>query len=224
MIETEPKSLAFSNVRIKQCYSSSLCITNTLSTPVDISLRASSPHISIQPTKVHIAPQSSIVATVKLTLTQPPTHRQSTQYIYIKSLFFDQKVPVDVTVAPSDRHSRSPSPARRDALDTSGGPSGYLNSTMRSGVADESQASRARPAVSPSRERDGARAIRELQMQLQVKDEKIRRLEHMVGHLEASHPNFDALVRMKLEEQKLSFEEKSSKVRAACPPPLRCCD
>lgn len=54
--------------------------------------------------------------------------------------------------------------------------------------------------------------IRELQMQLEAKNDRIQALEDLVGQVQSTNPNFENILRAKLDEQKKSFEEKSSKV------------
>lgn len=230
MIEFEPKSIAFQNIRLQHCYTSSVCLTNPLSAPVDLHIRTSSPILTVQPTKVHLGPSQSIVLTVKVTLSHQQNLKSSDQYVQIKSIFFDQKIPVQVSLAQTDRdthRSRSPSPSGRlyesqmgsspvsSKNNHSGFEEGSGSSRMKSGIAtgrnSTLEVSRSRSS-SPSKTREGAHMVRELHLQLEAKNDKIKRLEEMVGQLESSNPNFDNILRMKLDEQKKSFEEKSAKV------------
>lgn len=229
MIEFEPKSIAFQNIRLQHCYTSSVCLTNPLSAPVDLHIRTSSPILTVQPTKVHLGPSQSIVLTVKVTLSHQQNLKSSDQYVQIKSIFFDQKIPVQVSLAQTDRdvhRSRSPSPSGRLYESQMGSSpvssskhnhSGFEegSSRMKSGIAtgrnSTLEVSRSR-SNSPSKTREGTHMLRELHLQLEAKNDKIKRLEEMVGQLESSHPNFDNILRMKLDEQKKSFEEKSAKV------------
>lgn len=113
MIEIEPKTVSFQNLRLNQTYNSSICLTNPLSAAVDLHIRTSSPVLSVQPTKIHLSPGQSIVLSVRLHLNHVPSQKPSNYYVQIKSSFFDQKIPVDITMAQIERRSRSSSPAHR---------------------------------------------------------------------------------------------------------------
>jgi hypothetical protein len=51
-------------------------------------------------------------------------------------------------------------------------------------------------------------------MQLEAKNDRIQALEDLVGQVQSTNPNFENILRAKLDEQKKSFEEKSSKILA----------
>jgi hypothetical protein len=187
MMEVEPKSLAFRDVFLNQAYTSSVCITNPLTAPVEFTLRPSSPRYTVTPNRVNLSGGQSIVVTVRLFLSHYPNFRQGVRgqddTIHIKSSYFEQKVDVafflhsrDSTTAASRSRSSSP---------------------MRPGFAGSS-----------------ADSIAELQKQVHSRDSKISQLETIISQLESKYPSVQEIVRNRIEQERVVFEEKSEKVRS----------
>lgn len=114
MLITEPEILAFNNVRLNQAYSSSLCITNSADSSLEFTLRATSPRYSISPNRVRLDAGASAVVTVRLFVSQAHASAGTkADYLVLKCLYSEQRLPVSYTLykkAPGGR-SRSPSPA-----------------------------------------------------------------------------------------------------------------
>ena len=184
-MEVEPKSLAFRDVFLNQAYTSSVCITNPLTAPVEFTLRPSSPRYTVTPNRVNLSGGQSIVVTVRLFLSHYPNFRQGVlgqdDTIHIKSSYFEQKVDVafflhsrDSTTAASRSRSSSP---------------------MRPGFAGSS-----------------ADSLAELQKQVHSRDSKISQLETIISQLESKYPSVQEIVRNRIEQERVVFEEKSEKV------------
>lgn len=189
-MEFEPQVVVFRDVRLHQSYTTNLCITNPMSASVDFTIRCSSTRYSVSPNRVHLQPKQSIVITIKLFLNHYPKISQSTinksieDYLHIKSTYFDQKVPLEFFLSASLLPSmfRSASPPVR------------------------------RNELSSTSNQKPTSTLHELQAQVNQKDRRIADLEAQVAGLESKYPDLQAMIRLKLEEERASFEEKSQKV------------
>ena len=96
MLDVSPSSLIFRDVRLKQAYTTSLCLTNSLSANVEFTIRTSSPRYSVSPSTIKLNSNQSCVVTVRLYLSSFPNSIRGTtgqdDYIHIKSSYFDQKL------------------------------------------------------------------------------------------------------------------------------------
>jgi hypothetical protein len=186
MLDVEPKALVFRDIRLNQSYTTSLCITNTLPTSVDFSLRCSSPRYAISPDRVHLSGGQSIVITVRLHVSSFPNYARGIKgqedTIHIQSTFFEQKVDVTFFLHKRDTHvSRSLSPQNRKDI---------------SGTSDKS-------AID---------VISELRSLLQSRDKQIMSLKEVITQFESDRPDFKEIVNNRIEQERLVFEEKSEKV------------
>ena len=98
MMQVEPHSLIFRNVTLNQTYTTSVCISNPLTSSVEFTLRASDARYALTPSKVTLGQGQSIVITVRLTLSHYPSINKGikgvTDYIHIKSRYFEQNISV----------------------------------------------------------------------------------------------------------------------------------
>jgi hypothetical protein len=96
MLDVSPSSLVFRDVRLKQAYSTSLCISNQLNASVEFTIRTSSPRYSVTPSNLTLHAGQSVVVTVRLFLSSFPNQSRGAtgqdDFILIKSSYFDQKV------------------------------------------------------------------------------------------------------------------------------------
>ena len=108
------------NYIVKSVIFSSLCVTNSLSTAVEFSLRPSSSKYSVSPNKVTLNAGQSIVVTVKLFLSHYPNYNRGINgqddTIQIKTAYFEQKVDCCFFLhsRDSDSKTRSQSPTSRN--------------------------------------------------------------------------------------------------------------
>lgn len=56
-------------------------------------------------------------------------------------------------------------------------------------------------------------SLHELQSQVHAKDLKISQLEAIISQLESKYPSMQEIVRNRIEQERVIFEEKSEKVR-----------
>ena len=116
MLDVEPSSVCFKDVRLNQAYTSSLCITNPLSAAVDFTLRPSSPRFTCSPNRVNLTAGQSIVVTIRLFLSHYPNYSRGISgqedTIHIKSSYFEQRVPATFFLHSRDSTTRSQSPSR----------------------------------------------------------------------------------------------------------------
>lgn len=192
MLDIEPKSLVYRDVRLNQAYTSSICITNPLTASVEFTLRPSSPRYTITPSRINLNGGQSLVVSVRLFLSHYPNYskgvRGQDDTIHIKSSYFEQKVDVTFFLHSRDSAtiastSRSLSPTMRSNRDNN----------LNSGIISYDPLS-------------------ELQSQLYVKDNKIKELEGIIGQLESKYPSMQEIIRSRLEQERSVFEEKSEKV------------
>ena len=108
--------------------------------------------------------------------------------MHIKSSYFEQKVDITFFLHSRDSAtlSRSPSPSRRYEAALSGVP------------------------------KDAYETISELQGQLKARDSKIKHMEEAISQLESKFPSLQEIVRSRVEQERLVFEEKSEKVCGLC--------
>lgn len=179
--------LIFREVFLNQAYTTSVCVTNPLTAPVEFTLRPSSPRYTVTPNRVNLSGGQSIVVTVRLFLSHYPNFRQGLRgqddTIHIKSAYFEQKVDVSFFL-----HSRD---------------STTLTSRSRSS--------------SPMRQVFGGGStdsLAELQKQVHAKDVNISHLESIITQLESKYPSVQEIVRSRIEQERAVFEEKSEKVIA----------
>lgn len=188
-MEFEPNLLVFREVRLNQVYSTSLCITNSFSTSVDFTIRCSSNRLSVTPNKVHLTPSQSIVVTVKLFLNHYPSLARGEQSRH-------QQLDDYLMLKSSFFDHKVP-------IET------YVNSHPRSNSRSPSPL---------NRRKEGQRAvgdtIEEMQMQINMKDKRIREMEETLGKLERKYPDLQDLIAARVQAERASFEEKSEKVLA----------
>ena len=71
MIEVQPNNLVFKGVKQNTSYVSTVVVTNTLSSPIEVALSCSSPtRYTITPHNISLNSNESVAVTVKLRLTQ----------------------------------------------------------------------------------------------------------------------------------------------------------
>jgi hypothetical protein len=193
MLDIEPKSLVYRDVRLNQAYSSSICITNPLTASVEFTLRPSSPRYTITPNRVNLNGGQSIVVSVRLFLSHYPNYskgvRGQDDTIHIKSSYFEQKVDVTFFL-----HSR-------DSV-TTASTSRSLSPNVRSSRGNKDRIT-GNVVYDP---------LSELQSQIYIKDNKIKELEGIIGQLESKYPSMQEIIRSRLEQERSVFEEKSEKV------------
>ena len=191
MLEVEPRCLNFRDVFLNQAYTTSLCLTNPLTAPVEFTLRPSSPRYTVTPNRVNLSGGQSIVVTVRLFLSHYPNFRQGVRgqddTIHIKSAYFEQNVDVSFFLHSRDSgtsisRSRSASPLRPTA--------GSTSSVAAAG---------------------GVNSLAELQSQVYARDTRISQLESIISQLESKYPSLKEIVRNRVEQERLIFEEKSEK-------------
>lgn len=192
MMEVEPKSLSFQDVRLNQSYSTSLCISNPLAASVEFTLRPSTPRYTISPNRVNLSPGQSIVVTVRLFLSHYPNYARGVHgqedAIHLKSSYFDQRINVTFFL-----HSRDAQLHR---------PNSRSQSPVRSSSVPDKQKGRS----------ESLEIVQELQAQIALKNSRIKVLEDTVGNLESKHPSIQQIVKNKIEQERATFEEKSEKV------------
>ena len=185
MLDIEPKSLVFRDVRLNQAYTTSLCIANPLPSSVEFTLRPSSPRYTITPNRVNLSGGQSIVVSVRLFLAQYPNYNKGVKgqddSIQIKSSYFEQKVDVSFFL-----HSRDAGTSRSISPSTRGSTVKGTNSSYET--------------------------ITELQSQLRIKDNKIAQMEEIIGQLESKYPSMQEIIKSRVNRERDIFEEKSEKV------------
>lgn len=187
-MEFEPSVITFREVRLNQAYTTSVCLSNPLSAAVDFQLRPSNPRYTISPTKIHLNAGQSIVITIKLFLNHYPNLTKGIKglddYIFIKSTYFDQKIPIQLTLSSTLARSRSPSPS------------------SMAGVRSSRDQLKDKPDL-----------VQELQGQINKKDQQIMSLQETIGQLQAKYPNLQDIIQSRISQERNIFEEKSEKVR-----------
>lgn len=199
MVDIEPDSLVFRDVKLNQAQTASLCVSNPLTVTLEFTIRSSSSKYTISPNKVTLSAGQSIIVTVRLFVAHYSNYRKGVEgqsdTIHIKSPYFEQKIPVTFLLQPRDySRSRSSSPVK----------SRHASPTISSGASvRNSREMTSEPVDDP---------IMELSRQLKLKDKKIKQLEEIVGELENKYPSLQQIVKNRVEQERLVFEEKSIKV------------
>lgn len=221
-MEFEPDSLSFQEVRLNQAYTTSLCVSNPLNAPVDFVVSTTSARVKVSPSKVHLNAGQSIVLTVRLFLNHfPPASRegkQITDYLMVKSVFFDHKIPVSIRVVDPAVRSRSPSPApgkRKGEVDVSKSSYTMRELNMRLELKDKH--------------------IQELESVIGMLRALSSLLDHCcvqffiryltlhtssyccscgggAGKLQSKYPDLEDIIQSRLEVERAKFEEHSEKV------------
>jgi hypothetical protein len=164
----------------------------------------------VNPNRVNLSPGQSIVITVRLFLNHNPTLSDGTNghddIITVKSSYFEHVVNVsfflsnrDSSINLSTRQSISPS--------------------LRTRVANQTNPTRSRsPNSNPLQQSQTERLnistnkTIELEKQLSAKSRTIQQLEGIITQLESKYPSVQEVVRNRIEQERLNFEEKSEKV------------
>ena len=195
-MDISPNTLVFRDIHLNQSYTSSLCISNPWTTSVEFTLRPSSSRYVVTPNRVALSSGQSIVVTVRLFLSHFPNYskgiRGQEDTIHVKSTYFEQNV--NMTFFLHDRGGEANSSQQALARSRSSSPSGRG----------------AGGGLSTRVPRD---TLVELQQQLASKDEKTRRLEGIITQLESKYPSVQEIVKSKVEQERIVYEEKSEKVR-----------
>ena len=200
MLEISPESLVFHDVRINNAYLNSLCITNPLQASVEFTLRPSSPRYTLTPNRINLSAGQSIVVTVRLFLSHYPNSFKGTRgqedCIIIKSSYFEQKVSLTFFLHNRDSsslsRSRSYSPLGKSEI------SQYTPDNVRKSV--------------PAPSSHGNDLIETLNNVIKAKDVKITQLNETIGFLEAKYPNWQQIIKNRIDQERNTFEEKSDKV------------
>lgn len=182
MLDIEPRSIVFRDIRLNQSYTSSLCITNPLPTPVSFTLRPSSSRYVVSPNRINLAGGQSIVVTVRLYVSNFPNYAKGVRghddAIHIQSSFFEQKIDAVMYLHKRDTlPSRSPSPQGRHVS-----------------------------------ERNATDVIAEMNTVVHNRDNQISQLKQIISQYESDRPDIKEIITSRVEQEKLAFEEKSEKV------------
>ena len=197
MLEADPQVLVFRDVLLNHAYTTNLSVTNPLTAPVEFSLRPSSPRYTITPNRVALQAGQTTIVSVRLFLSHYPNYskgvRGQDDTIHIKSAYFEQKVDVTFFL-----QSRDPASTSNSSSSTLQSRSPSPNRRVATG------------SISGSSSLD---TITELQTQVRTKDVRIKQLEAIIGQLEGQHPSVREIVKNRVEQERIVFEEKSEKVR-----------
>lgn len=217
MLSFEPEALSFGNVRLNQAYNTSICITNNEAHPVEFSLRCTSPRYSVSPNRVKLEAGRCQVVNVRLFVSQAgvssatassgPTTPAKTDFLIVKSLYFEHKVPISYVVAKrSSASSRSPSPQRGGAVGTS--------SVDVSARVDRGPSASVSPPRSPARRQRTAPASSSSSAHPETEEGPggASPPRHATEADVALRRDYLAAMR-RLEQERIIFDEKSEKVR-----------
>jgi hypothetical protein len=236
MLDIEPKSLVFRDIRLNQSYTSNLLITNPLATHADIALRSSAPgRYVIAPNQINIQPGQAVVVTVRLHVNHFPAYEKGVRgqedTIQVSSSFFEQKIStmlflhkrtgsasaLALSSTAASMHTKSTSGP--DISNSSSGPV-VMGPAASPSPDDHKQrkfiktmqnnASFAAAATAEKRSTD--HIIAELQSVIKSRDLVIEKLHGTIVKLEEKHPNFHDIIRDRVELERITFEEKSQKV------------
>ena len=208
-MEFEPKFLQFRDIRLNQSYTTSLCITNTYPSTVDFKLEPSSSRFAVNPSRVNLPSGQSIVVTVRLFLKHNPNTsdgvNQHGDSIRVLSSYFDHAVNLIYSL-----HSK----------ETGAHPNTLIAQNLRNRLSTAHQ--QILGASSPSKTQVAAAAadisdtssskVNELETRLSAKDRTIEQLECIIKQLESKFPSIQEVVRNRIEQERLVFEDKSVKV------------
>jgi uncharacterized coiled-coil protein SlyX len=216
-MEFEPRAIAFRDVRLNQAYTTSLCLTNTYSASVEVSLIPPSSRYTINPNKIHLTAGQSIVVTVRLFLSHYPNFSKGSQSheesITIKSSYFEHQVGVSFSLhsrdaTTSSSSSRSLSPSLRSRVPTTNQPVRSNLNSQRSQQHNESTLNSQRSLQNM----DSRGNEKDLEKQLAEQTKTVQQLESIITQLESKFPSVQEIVRNRIEQEQLGFEEKSEKV------------
>jgi chromosome segregation ATPase len=208
-MDFEPKQLVFRDVRLNQSYTTSLCITNPLNSPVEFTIRSSnSSRYSISPNQVQLQPKQSIVVTIRLFLNHYPVHHLSKgihhhhgqeDSLHIKSVYFDQKLTIQFFLHSSMMRSSSP-------LSRSTSPSGSRVRFSRNTAVTADTIN--------SSDNNMMMIINDLKQQILDRDNRIVELQNTITALESKHPKWTEIIRSKVKQEREVFEERSGRIMA----------
>jgi hypothetical protein len=228
MLDIEPKSLVFRDIRLNESYTSNLVLSNPLSTHVSVTLRPSAPgRYVIAPNQINMQPGQSVVVTVRLHINNFPAYEKGVRgqedHIQVSSSFFEQKISTTVFLqkrpgTSSLLSSTAVSFQNRSVVghDTTAGSNVGLpqppgDHQQRKFIKTmKNNASFAAAASIEKRSTD--HIIDELNSAVKLRDVTIEKLNATIVKLEQNHPNFHDIIRDRVELERISFEEKSQKV------------
>ena len=212
-MEFEPKFLEFRDIRLNQSYTTSLCITNTYPSTVDFKLEPSSSRFAVNPSRVNLPSGQSIVVTVRLFLKHNPNTsdgvNQHGDSIRVLSSYFDHAVNLIYSL-----HSK----------ETGAHPNTSIARNLRNRLSTVHQQILGAPSPSTTQVAAAAAAaaadisdtsssnVNELETRLSAKDRTIEQLECIIKQLESKFPSIQEVVRNRIEQERLVFEDKSVKV------------
>lgn len=128
MLEVEPKVVHFNNVLVGQLYTVSLSITNPFPSKIELTLSCSSKKYTLSTTKCVISGHQTQQIYVQLSLHSiPHNHYASSDWLLIKSINFNQKLPMSFSVHNPSHDDKS------------------VNETQLSSIRSMNQSSRSKP-------------------------------------------------------------------------------
>ena len=207
-MEFEPQFIEFRDIRLNQAYTTSLCITNTYPSTVDFAIEPSSSRFAVNPSRVNLSSGQSIVVTVRLFLNHNPNISDgSSQYgdsIRIVSSYFEHAVNVTYSL-----HNK----------ETGAHPSSSIAQSLRNRLPATHQQilgtlslSSTQNAVAADVSDSSSSKVKELETKLSSKVKTIEQLECIIKQLESKFPSIQEVVRNRIEQERIVFEEKSVKV------------
>ena len=202
MLEISPESLSFRDVQYNEDYLANICITNPHESTVQFELRPSSSNYTVTPNHVNLSGKQSIYVTVHLFILSKTENFRISSYerddfLKIKGLHFEQKVNIAVFLRLPERRVKFISQPISD----------------RREKPTEGKFSNLKNHGNPSETPDEAKKVFEsLYVQLKAKEAKINRLQDIVGQLESRYPSLQQIIRLKVEQEREVFEDKSEKV------------
>lgn len=238
MLDIEPKSLVFRDIRLNESYTSNLLLTNPLSTHVSVTLRPSAPgRYVIAPNQINIQPGKSVVVTVRLHINNFPAYEKGVRgqedHIQVSSSFFEQKISSMIFL-----QKRSGSSSLLASTAASFQNRSVIGQDSSSVVGPSSTSAIQQPPPPPEEDshkhrkfiktmknnasfaaaanaekRSTEHIIAELNSAVKLRDMTIEKLNATIVKLEQNHPNFHDIIRDRVELERISFEEKSQKVR-----------
>ena len=190
MLQIEPSSLIFRDVKLNQAYTSTITITNPLSVTVDFTLKPSSSKYTLSPSKIALNSNDSIVITIRLLIPHYTNYTKDlngkNDYISIKSLFFEQKIETIYYLHENILHNRSrtPSPARN------------ITKSVNENIKNLNENNN----------------FNDLLKQIEIKDKLIKQQQSIINELQSANPSLSKVINDSIEQERLQFEEKSEKV------------
>jgi hypothetical protein len=204
-MEFEPKYLEFRDIRLNQAYTTSLCITNTYQSTVDFTLEPSSSRFAVNPSRVNLSSGQSIVVTVKLFLNHIPNISdgvgQHGDSIRVVSSYFEHVVNLTYSLHSKETGAHPITSTLRHRIPAAHPQiprSSSLSSIQNAVAADVSDSSSSK--------------VTDLETKLSAKVKTIEQLECIIEQLESKFPSIQEVVRNRVEQERLVFEDKSVKV------------